>query len=181
MEKGIAFKDVLAVFANYGFRKASMEDLARAAGVSRQTLYNRFKTKQAVLDWAVSGFVEAKQQRALAQLNVPGKRLDDCLLRFYSEWMGVLVPLLHGSPHGSEIMDMSTESLGRKGINTHLENEGAVADFLVENRVCRDQAYAREVSFLLSMSAKGLLFKCRTSQEFEAGMKRIIRTALAGH
>ena len=42
---------VIEVFSNYGFRKTSMSDLAEAAGVSRQTLYNRFKSKEDILHW----------------------------------------------------------------------------------------------------------------------------------
>jgi len=178
MEKNIAFDDVLATFARYGFRKASMEDLAQAAGVSRQTLYNRFRTKQAVLDWAVTGFVEARTQRAHGHLKLPGQPLGERLLRFYVEWMGLLVPLLHDSPHGSEIMEMGGESLENAGIDSHDDNERVIADFLIEHGLRPDPATATETSFLLSMSSKGLLFKCATTGEFEAGMRRVIRAVL---
>ncbi len=39
---------IIAVFAHYGFRKTAMEDVAKAAGKSRQALYNRFGSKDAV-------------------------------------------------------------------------------------------------------------------------------------
>jgi len=36
----------VAVFARFGFRKASMDEVARAAGVSRQGLYLQFANKE---------------------------------------------------------------------------------------------------------------------------------------
>src|ERR1700759_4713665 len=36
------------VFMRYGFKKTSMDDLARAAGISRQGLYLHFPTKEAL-------------------------------------------------------------------------------------------------------------------------------------
>jgi len=178
MEKTIAFKDILTVFANYGFQKASMDDLARAASVSRQTLYNRFKTKQAVLDWAVSGFVEERTQRAIAYLKLSDQSVGKRILLFYHEWMGQLAPLLHNTPHGWETMDISLESMQRIGMDTHVDYERAVAEFLVENGVFADLAQASEMSFLLTMAAKGMLYKFNTVDDFEAGMERVIRMAL---
>jgi len=175
MEKNIDSREILVAFANYGFRKASMEDLARVADVSRQTLYKRFKTKQALLDWAVTGFVEARYGRASARLNRTDQSANDGLLGFYMEWMGELVPMLHNTSHGSEIMDMSTESLEHAGINTHADYEGMVTAFLIEKGLCRNLETAAETYFLLTMSSKGLLFKEKTEANFEAGMERIIQ------
>lgn len=178
MEKRIAYRDILVVFANYGFQKASMDDLARAAGVSRQTLYNRHKTKQAVFDWAVSGFVEEQTRRAFAHLRMPGSAVVDRLVSFYSEWMGQLAPLLHNTPHGAEMIDVGGESLQRAGIESHVDHQRAVAEFLVEAGLTSDPAEATELSFLLAMASKGLLFKFDNVEDFETGMRRIVRTAL---
>src|SRR4051812_11136713 len=41
------------VFLRYGFKKTSMDDLARAAGLSRQGLYLHFATKDALFKEAV--------------------------------------------------------------------------------------------------------------------------------
>ena len=41
-------------FSRYGVRKTTMADIAQAAGVSRQTLYNRFANKDEVLRGAVN-------------------------------------------------------------------------------------------------------------------------------
>ncbi len=180
MEDRLAFERALGVFAHYGFRKSSMEDLAQAVGVSRQTLYNRLKTKEAVLDWAVEGWARASGEDALAELRVEGRPAAESLLQVFSRLIGDVVPLLRGSPHGAEIMDMGTESMQRSNIDPHGAVEADLTRFLVDRQVCATPVEAEDITYLLLVAAKGLLLKCETSEAFQEGMARIIRTALPG-
>ena len=41
------------VFEEYGARRANVDDIARAAGISRSTLYRRFPNKEALLEAVV--------------------------------------------------------------------------------------------------------------------------------
>ncbi|MEW8525612.1 MAG: TetR/AcrR family transcriptional regulator [Candidatus Thiodiazotropha endolucinida] len=180
MERNDTFSKVLSIFAHYGFRKASMEDLARAADVSRQTLYKRFKTKEAVLDWAVEGYARENRERVSAELKNHEASLSECLLNAFARWAGEVVPLLHDSPHGAEIMDMGTESLRRSGEDFHADFEAEIAQFLMDRGVCGTKEEAADATFLLHMSSKGLLLKSLSSEEFQAGMSRIIRAVTQG-
>ena len=177
MEKDIDFKNVLSAFANYGFRKASMEDLARAAGVSRQTLYNRFRNKETVLDWAVAGFTQDIRERAAAELLDPDVPLADCLINAFSRLTGDHVALLHDSPHGAEIMEMGMDALRRADGDPEERFERSMAEFLLARGVCHDPVKAGDMAFMLFMSAKGLFLKTRTVEEFQAGMARIVAVA----
>ena len=42
----VVLEAAVGVFARYGYRKTSMDDVARAAGVSRQGLYLSFANKE---------------------------------------------------------------------------------------------------------------------------------------
>ena len=172
------FKNVLTVFAHYGFKKASMEDLAQAADISRQTLYNRFKTKQAVLDWAVEGYVKLALEQALAELKDESFDPVTCLLKAFSRWIGDIIPLMHGTPHGSEVMDLGTDTLMRSDIDPHAEFESEINKFLLHRAICKTQVEADDKTFLLHMSSKGLMLKSGTSEEFEAGMLRILQATI---
>jgi len=60
-------------FIRYGFRKTSMDDVARAAGLSRQSLYAYFPTKEALFRDVVEHLVAATREAlraALARENV---------------------------------------------------------------------------------------------------------------
>lgn len=77
------------VFTRFGFRKASMDEVARAAGVSRQGLYLHFATKealfQATLDHVVSVAMDSAE-RALSDGSAP---LSDRLVSAFDAWMGM--------------------------------------------------------------------------------------------
>lgn len=178
MEDSHSFASVLGVFSHYGFKKASMEDLAQAMGFTRQTLYNHFKGKQAVLDWAVEGYVRDSHSKAIEELKGNRNPVPDGLLGAFSRMVGDIVPLLKNSPHGSEVLDMGTESLKRSNIDHQGAFEKELARFLVERGACQTIEEATEKTFLLLMASKGLLLKCQNSEEFQDGMARIIRVAV---
>src|SRR3546814_6096167 len=53
---------IVATFARYGLRKASMEDVAAALGVSRQALYLRHGSKGALIGWATQGLIDRSEE-----------------------------------------------------------------------------------------------------------------------
>ena len=178
MEKDVPFRNLLGIFAHYGFRKASMEDLARAANVSRQTLYKRFKTKDTVLDWAVEGFVRENRERASAELENHDASLADRLLNAFCRWTGDHAALLHEAPHGAEIMEMGIDSLMRSDADPEAAFENEVAKCLKRHGACKTRKEAADKTYLLLMSAKGLLLKSPNGEAFRAGMSRILRAAI---
>jgi len=170
------YEKVLNVFASYGFRKSSMEELAKAAEVSRQTLYKRFKNKEAVLDWAVNGYTQEARLRVTSVLKNEEMTISECLFNAFSCSIGDAVPLLRESPHGAEIMDLGTESLKRSNPNFHDDFEKEIADFLVDRNVCKTKEIASDITFVLHMASKGLLLKSSTREEFISGLNRVIQT-----
>jgi len=58
----------IGVFLRYGFKKTSMDDLARAAGLSRQGLYLHFPTKEALFKAMVVYCIETMRAEARATL-----------------------------------------------------------------------------------------------------------------
>ena len=75
-----------ATFARYGYRKTSMDEVARTAGVSRQGLYLHFPTKdelfRATVEYALSGQLDA----AIAALGNEALSLDARLVTACDEW-----------------------------------------------------------------------------------------------
>src|SRR3546814_15527269 len=68
---------IVATFARYGLRKASMEDVAAALGVSRQALYLRHGSKGALIGWATQGLIDSSLAAALARIEPPAKTLAE--------------------------------------------------------------------------------------------------------
>jgi AcrR family transcriptional regulator len=73
----------LRVFEQYGARRANVEDVARAAGVSRSTLYRRFPSKDALLEAVLLRQLDAfmsELARVAADLP-PQEAVIECFVR----------------------------------------------------------------------------------------------------
>ncbi|MCT4656850.1 MAG: TetR/AcrR family transcriptional regulator [Cohaesibacter sp.] len=170
--------EILLIFAQYGFRKASMEDLARAAGMSRQALYKRFGSKDGVFEWAVQTFIEASLERSREKLGEEGLSPAEALASAFAIWTGEHVGMLHNTPHGMEMMDRAIGVTMQESVNIEGRFYEALAQFSHEKGLAPDLSAARELVFTISMAAKGLMLKSRTEDEFNNGMKRVLAVLL---
>ena len=167
---------VLTAFATYGFRKASMADLAEAAGVSRQTLYNRFHDKETVLAWAVTAWAEEAEDQALAALSDDTAPADQRLVAFFVAWLGTSVPVVRGLPHGPEIFDRAKALLEGDGDETSLKLWPALVRFLEDQRLTGQAAL--DCAYVLLLASKGLILKVKDVDGYADGMGRVVGFAL---
>ena len=54
---GIDPKGIMMAFAQYGFRKTSMEDIARASDLSRQSIYKKFGSKESCYEQVLLAYM----------------------------------------------------------------------------------------------------------------------------
>ncbi len=90
------------VFMRYGFRKASMQDIADAAGMSRAALYLHFRNKDDVFRFGLQrlyGQALAVLTAALDGEGGFGERLNAAL----SGYAGVILAPAQSSPHGADL------------------------------------------------------------------------------
>lgn len=92
------------VFARYGVKRATMNDIASEAGVARQTLYNSFTNKEAILRALIQGHVEDTCE-AFSQHAQSGGSLADGLELAFDHCARKPYELLRKTPHGGEIME----------------------------------------------------------------------------
>jgi AcrR family transcriptional regulator len=96
------------VFVRYGYKKTSMDDVARAAGLSRQGLYLHFANKADLFRAVVGQFTErarVERREVLARKSVD---LEPRLLDAFVVTHGTQV----GSEHLQELVDSTEELVG---------------------------------------------------------------------
>ncbi len=91
-------------FMRYGYAKTTMGDIAEEAGLSRQTLYNAFSSKEEIMCLVVRVAGE-ETQSAVEQAWASSKTLDDKLEHFHD-----LVPVkwyveLYKAPDWAELIE----------------------------------------------------------------------------
>ena len=92
----------LEVFGRYGFRKTSMDEVARSADISRQGLYLYFASKEALFRAAVRQELDTALGDASRCLNEEGAALDQRVVAALDAWLGRYV----GSMLASDIANM---------------------------------------------------------------------------
>ena len=91
----------LEVFGRYGFRKASMDEIARSAGISRQGLYLRFANKEALFRAAVRHELDTALGDVSRCLDEEGVGLEQRVVGALDAWLGRYVGAMFGSEIGS--------------------------------------------------------------------------------
>jgi AcrR family transcriptional regulator len=101
----------IRVFLRYGFKKTSMDDLARAADLSRQGLYLHFANKEEVFKESVLHFVAQTRAASRAALANDKLSLEDRLLAAFE---AVHTHSLGETEtqHSAEILEAATQFLG---------------------------------------------------------------------
>src|ERR1700684_4142504 len=78
----------LTVFLRHGFKKTSMEDIAKAASISRQGIYLHFKDKDAIFRASILKTLDDGLQAANRILDDDRLVLEEKLLKALDEWFG---------------------------------------------------------------------------------------------
>jgi AcrR family transcriptional regulator len=167
----------VSVFARFGFRKTSMDDVARAAGVSRQGLYLVFSNKEELFRRALEHSLSAQLSAAVASLSRTEDDLESRLIAACMEWSGRFVGSLGAD--ASDLMCASTSLAGATLANYESRFEAAVAAAIAASplaAICT-AADSDPVNLARSLhaAARGLKHTCKTRQEFAAGTTALVR------
>jgi AcrR family transcriptional regulator len=162
----------VGVFARYGFRKASMEEVARAAGVSRQGLYLQFANKEELFRRALEHCLNTQLTDALAALARIEDGLESRLIAACDAWAGRFVGTLGAD--ASDLMCASTSLAGATLTRYESQFESAVARAIADSPLsgyCAESDLCpKELARTLHATARGLKHSCASREEFVKGM-----------
>ncbi|WP_342709437.1 helix-turn-helix domain-containing protein [Bradyrhizobium sp. B124] len=96
----------MLVFRRHGFRRSSIEQVAEAAGLTRQALYHHFESKEALFRAVIERVHESAigaEEVAVAETETAGGSLGDILAAGMTARMSTMIASLDGSPHLEEL------------------------------------------------------------------------------
>ncbi|RKH22686.1 TetR/AcrR family transcriptional regulator [Corallococcus praedator] len=158
----------LGVFSRFGYRKASMEEVARAADVSRQGLYLHFATKEELFRAAVEYALGTHLEAALAALAEVGRPLEARLVAALDEWLGRYVG--HLGAEASDLSETSGSLTGTLKAEHEARFEKAVARALTDSPLMAVYASAGltapQLARTLHATARGWKHTCTSRESF---------------
>lgn len=168
-------------FASYGFRKTSMDDIAKGAGMSRPAVYLHYKNKQDIVRSLTRSYYEKKAHAVAEALQASGT-VPDVLgqaIQAQSEGMAQIL----SSPHGVEMLDAT------KSMATDIVEQGEMqltqlyANWLMQeqaaNRACLPDG-AGETARTITAALKGIKLTATDAQEYTQRITQLARLIGAG-
>jgi AcrR family transcriptional regulator len=170
------------VFLRYGFKKTSMDDLARAAGLSRQGLYLYFATKEALFKEVVLYVLGATRAAGRAALGREDLPVEERLVGIFQALHGQAIGL-PGAKHISELLETMVQLVGP--LMEELEQdlvadvEQVLAGTGVAERWTEAGVSARDLAELLYSTSQGLKHRVSSPDAYRDRMRVAVRIICA--
>jgi len=183
LKRAAVFEAAASVFAQYGFRRTAMNDIAEAAGISRPALYLMFENKEHLfvelacfrLEQAVSA-----AEYALSENGSVGHRFMKAILVFEE----IFYEPIADSPHGTELMDANISlknermATGVERLMTSLTSALRTADKTGEIDFSRSPTRPREFVELLFTGIGGIKKKATSGADFRRQVQQLTQIFL---
>ena len=108
-------------FTGYGYRRASVEDIARTAGLSRTAVYNHFESKETLFVELVTRLHASAEESARAAVeDLRQGRCDarEALVRAACAKLGLFFGIVNSSRHGDELLDEHGRQAGALAVSS---------------------------------------------------------------
>jgi TetR/AcrR family transcriptional regulator, regulator of autoinduction and epiphytic fitness len=177
----------LEVFGRYGFRKASMDEIARSADISRQGLYLRFASKDALFRAAVRQELDTALGDVSRCLKEEGVGLERRAVAALDAWLGRYVGSMLASDIGNLLQNpaMQLGDLVDPAIAAcRARLAAAIAAAMSDSDRRRLRVTPEEIAEALLTVAQGAKYLSNalveTREEFVARMTAAVRVVFAG-
>jgi AcrR family transcriptional regulator len=129
----------LELFARYGYRKTSIDDIAQAAQVARRTVYLHFESKAAVF-LAILDYLGGQVLQRCADAERTGGTAVDRLSGLLDAYFGMVFELFNKSEHMPELEETFSRLARARIGNLNAEYEARLARFLRSLKKSREIA-----------------------------------------
>ncbi len=165
----------LEVVLRYGYQRMTMDDVAKACGMSRPALYLQFKNKGEV--YRAIGVDMLSQTLESARQALEGEGTVESRI-FRAIKIGILDPteMLLATPHGSELLDMKHQLAGDLIKDWHTKKAAMLAAALDESGVANTKGLTGlQLAHILLDGIDGLKLRAATAQERLEGAKALVK------
>ncbi|MEM9103063.1 MAG: helix-turn-helix domain-containing protein [Pseudomonadota bacterium] len=167
-------RSILVTFSQYGFRKTSMEEIAKAAGLSRQSIYKKFGSKEKCYRWTIKTYLDDIYTRIFAVFNRDHLPAQHILMDMFDILIGEAIIIVRNA-HGTEVLRDVLEVTHFSEEDWPLRLKTRLANFLVKQHWVSEEK-ALGMAFTLISAGKGLLLIEPNREDFLKDMQIMIDT-----
>ena len=172
------------VFSTYGFRKTSMDDIARAAGVSRPAIYLHFRNKEDLFRSLVQVCYDRTEEALTQALARPADAGLAAFLGAAFEAQGVaLAEVMLTSPHGMELLDSGTTvapDIVAAGEARLTQAYAGWLDAARRDGGARFEGTPQDVAATITAALKGIKMTAPDPAAYLAGTRQLAQLLAAG-
>lgn len=171
-----------AAFSTYGFRKTSMDDIAKGAGMSRPALYLHFKNKEAIFRALVAAYYGNAAENVRAGLASEGTLAERLLAAFEGQG-GEAIESMMSSPHGMELFEVTKNVAGEEIEAGEAALRGLYAGWLQQQAKAGQAALngdAVVIAQTICASLKGIKQTAADFSAYQAGVRQLAALFGAG-
>jgi AcrR family transcriptional regulator len=175
----------LRVFGQYGYRRTSVDDIAREAGIAKGTIYLSFAGKDEIFRDLSLALTDRMLTGAQAARYGPGDTADR-LAAMADAWYGTYMATVQSSPHAAELMDakyrLSADLVGKAAGSYQDLVRDVMADAVDAGELDLAGAglTADSAAMLLNAAARGLEFSPDAIAEHRRYLGTLVRVVVAG-
>lgn len=170
------------VFAAYGYRKTSMQDIAQGAGMSRPALYLHFRNKEEIFRHLVAAYYDTAEAKVRAALAAEGPIAERVVAAVEAQG-GDTIRAMLASPHGVELLDTGLATAGDIATSGEARLVAAYAGWLNQQasvgRVRLDGG-AEDIADTLMAALKGLKLARPDPETYRRRARRLALLVGAG-
>lgn len=161
----------------YGYRRVTMGDLAKEAGISRPTLYAAFPSKEEVFRAVATRMMEQALAEIRERIAGPGT-LAEKLEQVFEIWVVRVYEMIHRTPDAQELLECTQEFSQDVIENAYAQLE-AVLVSVVEPYVAAQGPSPQRLARTLAASARGIKESARDVDDLRELLAGLVAMTVA--
>jgi AcrR family transcriptional regulator len=175
----------MRLFSQYGYRRTSIDDIAREAEIAKGTVYLSFKSKEEIFRALCESLIERMESAVTAARATRGP-IDERLVAMLEAKFGFLFETVYKSAHAAELMDsknrLSADLFAQfyrrymKVLREVIEEATRVGELTP----ARMELDADDLAQMLVAAANGIEQNATSLARYHRRLREIVRVIVAG-
>ncbi len=162
-------------FATYGYRRTAMDDIARAAGLSRTALYLHFRSKEDIFRSLAIRYFDAALHDMQTALHAPDQTMEQALYAAFVAKDGKFMQAVLSTPHGQELMDAGFSVTGDLAAAGEAQLTATLAAWLARQPLPAGLGSPDRLAETIMTALKGLKSSARSLADYREGQAMLAR------